>query len=193
MVKRKTVMAREDLANRLKEIAEERGCSLYSLVNEIFQLTIESEDMGVSLRKTVEDSSVLNKAQTSGFVLVLENLWYEMVELAYQERKEETRESWSEAGVWLAKQYLTGEAKKPFERFIEELKAFTWNAPEFTVEKSENGVSIRIINPRFPEFYTRLYSTFLESGLETFGYQIGDKGVSRGTIRLKAVRKEEDV
>jgi len=100
--------------------------------------------------------------------------------------------SWFNAGVWLAKRYVTSEIEDSFEGFKRDLEAFTWNAPEFNIEKTEKEVSIRIISPRFPESYTLLYEAFLEGILETFGYKIVDKEVARGNIRLKA-RKEANV
>lgn len=189
-VKRKTFAAREDLINRVGEMAELRGCTLYDMVNEIFELAAEAEDAGVSLRKTVEERGLLSTAKKAGFILGLETLWYEMAELTYKKAKSKALKSWFEAGVWLAKRYATSDLEDSFEAFKRDLKAFTWNAPEFTIEKAGNEVSIRIISPRFTEPYTLLYEAFLEGALKAFGYQIADKEVAKGNIRLKAVRKE---
>jgi len=183
-------VAREDLMKRISEMAKQRGYSLYHLINEILELTIKAEDAGVSLRKAVEEREVLKTAKETGFILGLENLWYEMANLAYQRARRKTLKSWFEAGVWLAKRYATSEIEDPFKAFAEDLEAFTWNAPEFSLERAGRAVSVRIISPRFPESYTLLFEAFLEGGLEAFGYEIADKEVARGTIRLKAVRKE---
>jgi len=190
-VKRKTLVAREDLTNRISEMAERRGYSFYDMVNEVFELTVKAEDAGVNLRKAVEEHEVLTTAKEAGFILCIESLWYDMAELAYKKAKSKTLKSWFNAGIWFAKRYVTGEAEDPFEAFKRDLEAFTWNAPEFNVEKTEKEVSIRIISPRFPESYTLMYEAFLEGILETFGYKTVDKQVERGGIRLKA-RKEAE-
>ena len=192
-IKRKTLFAREDLANRLSVIAKQHGYTLYNLVNEILELAIQAEDAGINLRKIFKESWILKTAKKDGFILGLENLWYDMAELAYEKARDEAIKRWFEAGVWLAKRYATAETEKPFEAFRRSLEAYTWNVPELTIEEDGNTVSIRIISPRFPESYTILYTAFLEGALETFGYEISSKEVSIGTIRLKAVRKEADV
>jgi len=192
-VKRKTLFAREDLANRLSDIAKQHGYSLYSLVNEILELAVQAEDAGINLRKIFEENQIIKSAKRDGFILGLENLWYDMAEMVYEKAKDEAIQKWFEAGVWFAKRYVTAEIERPFEVFIRNLEAYTWNVPELTIEESEGTVSIRMISPRFPESYTVLYSAFLEGALKTFGYEIASREVSAGMIRLKAVGKEADV
>jgi len=192
-IKRKTLFAREDLANRLSVIAKQHGYSLYSLINEILELAIRAEDAGINLRRIFEESLILKNAKKDGFILGLENLWYEMAELAYEKAREEAVKKWFEAGVWLAKRYVTAEMESPFEDFKRNLEAYAWNIPELTIEENEKTVSIRMTSPRFSESYAFLYSAFLEGALETFGYQISEKEISTGMIRLKAVGKEVDV
>lgn len=189
MSKRKTFVAREDLMKRLREMAEQRGYSLYDMVNEVFELTIKAEDSGVNLRNAVEERGVLKTAKEAGFILCQESLWYDMTAFAYKKAKSKTLKSWFNAGVWLAKRYVTSEIEDPFEAFKRDLEAFTWNAPEFNIEKTEKQVSVRIISSKFPESYTLLYLAFLKGALETFGYKIVDKEVERGGIRLKATWK----
>lgn len=191
--KRKTLMVREDLAEGLSNMAKDHGYTLYDQVNEIFGLVIHLEETGLNLKTAVQQSEILKSARDAGFILGLETLWYQMAELAYEKARDEAVKRWFEAGVWLAKRYVTAEVENPFERFKRSLEIFTWNAPEFTVEVAENAVSIRVVSPRFPESYTTLYAAFLEGALGTFEYKIVGREVSRGTIRLKAVGKGEHV
>ncbi len=192
-VRRKTFVAREDLIDRLSEIAKQRGYSLYDTVNEVFELAIEAEATGVNLRRVVEERTILKAAREAGFILGLESLWYGMAELVYQKAKTQALKSWFEAGVWLAKRYVAGEVQDPFAAFKKDLETFTWNVPELAIEKKGKGVSVRMISPRFTESYTVLFTSFLEGALETLGYKTASKEVSRGTIRLEAFRKEADV
>ena len=192
-VKRKTLMAREDLANRLGEIAKQHGHTLFNYVNDILELAVQAEEKGINLRRVFEDSHMLKSAREAGFILGLENLWYDISELAYEKARDEAIKRWYEAGVWLAKRYATAGTEKPFEAFKRSLEAYTWNVPELKIIEEENNVSIRMISPRFTESYTILYSAFLEGALKTLGYEISEKEVSTGMIRLKAVRKKGDV
>jgi hypothetical protein len=187
-VKRKTLVAREDLVDRLSEVAKGRGYSLYAMVNEVLELAVKAEETDIDLKRVVEERNVLRAAREAGFILGLESLWYEMAELAYEKAKSRALKSWFEAGVWLAKRYATGEVEDAFAAFKKDLEVFTWNAPEFAVEKAEGKVSVRVISPRFTESYTVLFASFLEGALDAFGYKIASKEVSRGAIRLEALK-----
>ena len=189
-IKRKTLFAREDLVNRLLSIAKQQGRSLYGLVNEIFELVIRAEDLGVNLQKAFEERWILKKARKDGFILVPEGLWYDMAEIAYQNSRDEALKRWFEAGVWLAKRYMEVETEEPLEAFKRSLKAYSWNMAEMVIEEENEKISIRIISPRMPETYAKLYSTFIEGALNTFGYKIAKKEVSFGNIRIEAVGKE---
>jgi hypothetical protein len=187
-VKRKTLVAREDLVDRLSEVAKHRGYSLYAMVNEVLELAVKAEETGVDLRRVVEERGILEAARRGGFILGLESLWYEMAELAYEKAQSRALKSWFEAGVWLAKRYATSGVEDAFEAFKRDLEAFTWNALEFAMERMEGRVLVRIISPRFTESYTVLLASFLEGALEAFGYKIANKEVSRGAIRLEALQ-----
>ena len=186
---RKTFFAREDLLGRLSEVAKDRGCSLYELVNEIFELAIASDNLGLSLERVVEARGKLESAQGAGFVLGLERLWYEMADLAYEKGQRKALKSWFDAGVWFAKYYITGAVANPIAAFARDLTSFTWNAPEFTINQDGGKVTVSITSPRFTNPYTILFTSFLEGAIETFGYKVGEKYVSRGVIRIEASKE----
>jgi hypothetical protein len=189
-VRRKTFAARQDLIERASKLAKQKGYSLYAFINEMLQLTFEAEELGVSFRILLDERGLLKAAKEASFILGLESLWYEMADIAHEKGKRKSVNSWVESGVWLAKSYISSGADDPFAVFKRDLAAFTWNASELDIEDDNDNVSIRIISPRFSEAYTLLFAAFLESALKTFGFSRFNKDVSRGTIRLKAHRKE---
>ena len=156
----------------------------------MLQLTFQAEEMGVSFRSLIDERGLLKAAKEASFILGLENLWYEMADIAHEKAKRRSLKSWVEAGAWLAKRYVSGGIKDPFSAFKRDLEAFTWNVSELDIEEENGKVSIRIISPRFSESYTFLLEAFVESALKAFGYTRFNKDVSRGTIRLKAYRKK---
>lgn len=97
-VERKALFARRDLVSKLMEIAEKRGYSLYSLVNEVFEAVIKAEDSGIDFRRVVERESVIDVARRAGYVLVLESLWYEMIDLACRCDVGQATKAWLDAG-----------------------------------------------------------------------------------------------
>jgi hypothetical protein len=156
------------------------------LVNEIFELAVASDNLGLSLKRVVESRSRLDAAAGAGFLLGLENLWYEMADLAYEKGKLRALKSWFDSGVWFATRYVTGEFENPLAEFTADLTSFTWNAPELDIEITGERVAVRVMSPRFTEAYTLLFTSFLEGALKTFGYKTVGKDISRGVIRLEA-------
>ena len=173
----------------MNKVAKENDLSLYGFVNNVFELALEANEIGVTLRTLLDSRQLLKDAKENGYTLGLESLWYEMADLAYDKAKKKSLQCWFEAGVWLAKRYVTGQSSDPFEEFTKDLQDFTWNVPELEITKSANKVSVRIVSPRLPESYTLLLTSFFEGALETFGYKIGTKEVSRGIIRLQLVKQ----
>jgi len=175
----------------MNKIAKENDLSLYGLVNRVFALTLRANELGVNLNALVDSRELLKSAKENGFTLGLERLWYEMAELSYAKSEKESLKSWFDTGFWFAKRYVTADTHEPFEAFKNDLKAFTWNVPELKMIKRADGVSVRIMSPRFTEAYTLLFTSFIEGALEAFGYKVDDKEISRGIIRLEAVRNQQ--
>jgi len=174
----------------MNKIAQESNLSLYGFVNRVFALTLRANELGVNLSTLIDSRELLKSAKESGFTLGLERLWYDMAEIAYAKAEKKSLKSWFDAGVWFAKRYVTGETEEPFEVFRNDLKNFTWNIPELELDREADAVSVRVVSPRFTEAYTYLFTSFLEGALETFGYKISGKEISRGIIRLEAVRNQ---
>jgi hypothetical protein len=187
-IRRKTFVAREDLLNRLAQVAEAQGSSMFEFVNDLFQLAIDSDELSFSLKRVVEERKTLETAKGAGFILGLESLWYEMADSAYKKDKRVALKSWFDSGVWFATRYVTNGVKAPLDQFKNDLSAFTWNAPEFELEMLGDKASIKITSPRFTEAYTLLFASFLLGAMGKFGYQPVAQEVSRGVIRLDTVR-----
>ncbi len=188
--RRKMLAAREDLADKLGKMASSKGFTIFGMVNNLLELAVSVEAMGISLDEAVDNYRIIKAVKNASFTLVLESLLYDTSEIAYQRAKEKTLTTWFDAGVWIGRQYISRGAEDPFSAVKRDLKVFSWNIPDFTMEKSEKEVSIRVLSPRFSESYTLLFNRFLEGILEAFGYGITYKEVGRGNIRLEAAKKD---
>ena len=188
-VKRKSFAAREDLLANMNKVAKENDVSLYAFVNDSFESTLKANELEVNLNSLIDSRELLKDARDYGYTLGLESLWYEMAEIAFDKAKKKTLQAWFDAGVWLAKRYVTGETEDPFEAFKNDLKGFTWNIPELELKKEKDKVSFRIVSPRLTESYTFLFSSFIEAALQTFGYKINRKEISRGIISLDGIKE----
>ncbi|MDW8022920.1 MAG: hypothetical protein RMJ15_04175 [Nitrososphaerota archaeon] len=190
-VKRKTFVARADLLDRLSEVAGARGYSLYALVNEVFELFLKSEELGLDLRRVFEERGVLENAKRLGFALGLESLWYSLADMAYERAKSRVLKEWFDAGVWFARRYATSGSADPLEAVRRDLDAFMWNASQFSMNVAGERISIRVLGPRFSEGYTFLLAAFFEGMLGDFGFEIVEREVFKGNIRLEGVKKKK--
>jgi len=187
--RRKMLAAREDLADKVSEIAASKGFTLFNMINNLLALAVSAEDMGISLEGAVDNYELIKAVRNASFTLVLESLLYDTAEIAYERAKDKTLKTWFEAGVWVGRQYVTRGVEDAFTAIRRDLKAFSWNIPEFTMEKLEKEVSVRVLSPRFSESYTLLFNRFLEGILEAFGYGVTYKEIGKGNIRLEAAKR----
>jgi hypothetical protein len=184
--------ARDDLADRIGKIAENRGFTLFGMLNDLLDLAIKADRMGISLKEAVESFELAKEVRDASFTLVLESLLYETAELAYTSEKEKTLQTWFDAGVWISQRYLARGVKDPLGAYERELKVFGWNIPGVTMERSAKEVSFRILSPRFSEAYTLLFNRYLQGVLVGSGYEVTFNEVGRGNIRLEAVKRDDN-
>ena len=188
--KRKMLAAREDLADKISKIAEQRGFTLFSMVNDLLELAIKMDNMGLSLKEVVDAYELTREVQDASFTLVLESLLYNTADIAYENASEKTLKTWFDAGVWVAKRYVARGAKDPITAYERELKTFGWNIHGVTMDNNGQGVSVRILSPRFSKIYTILFNRYIEGILVGSGYDITFNEVGRGNIRLEATKRE---
>ena len=188
--RRKMLAAREDLADKAGQIASKKGFTAFAMLNNLLELTVNAETMGFSLEEAFDNYRFIKSVRNASFTLILESLLYDTSDIAYQKAKDKTMTAWFDAGVWIGRQYISRGGEDPFKAIGRDLKAFIWNAPEFSMEKTGKQISIRVLSPRFSESYTFLFTRFLEGILEAFGHGVTYKEVGRGNIRLEAAEKD---
>jgi len=187
--RRKMLAARDDLADAISKIAGRRGFTLFGYLNDLLELAIKVDGMGVSLKEAVDSYDLAREVKDASFTLVLESLLYDTAAIAFEKSNERTLKAWFDAGIWIAQRYLARGVKDPLAAYERELKVFGWNIPGISLEQSGKLVSFRILSPRFSESYTVLFNRFLEGFLDGSGYGVTFNEVGRGNIRLEAVKK----
>ncbi|XES77403.1 MAG: hypothetical protein ACBZ72_00645 [Candidatus Bathyarchaeia archaeon] len=184
--------ARDDLADRIGKMAEKRGFTLFGMVNDLLDLAIKADNMGISLKEAVDSFELAKEVRDASFTLVLESLLYDTAEIAFRSEKEKTLQTWFDAGVWIAQRYIARGVEDPLGAYERELKVFGWNIPGVTMERSDKEVSFRILSPRFSETYTLLFNHYLQGIIDGSGYTVTFNEVGRGNIRLEAVKREDN-
>ncbi|MDI6691019.1 MAG: hypothetical protein QME50_04010 [Candidatus Bathyarchaeota archaeon] len=186
MVKRKMLAADEGLAEQVVKIAEERGQTLFSLVNEVLEQTVRAHDMGLPLKQIVDERGLVEAAREAGFVLVVKTLWFDVLDRAFKQGvKRSMLEKWRETGRWYGKFFAAKKPQNPVEGFRDAVCNLVWGASEFDIEVNDGEGEVCCISAEFPLSYTELFSAFLGGALEALGYRCTEKDVSKGVIRLR--------
>jgi hypothetical protein len=186
--KRRTFVAREDLLAQMNDIAKKGGRSMYDVINETFEIALQANSEGKSLRKALDEQGMVKDAREKGFVLNLENLWLDMVKMAYSSSKEEAIKAWREAGLWFAKRHVA-QNRNPVETFDNDIKRFFWDIPDFEVSAKKTEIAVRALSPKFTESHAILFAAFIEGALQAMDFAIQSREVSNGSVRITGLRR----
>jgi hypothetical protein len=188
--KRKMLAARDDLADKIGKIAESRGFTVFGMVNDLLDLAIKTDELGLSLREAVEAAKLAKQVRDASFILVFESLLYDTADLAFEQTSSQTMKVWFDTGVWVAQRYVARGLADPLTAYERDLRVFSWNIPSITVERLGDAVSLRILSPRFSESYTHLFNRYLEGVLAGCGYEVTFNEVGKGNIRLEGRKRK---
>jgi len=184
LVKRKLLAARVDLADKISEIASRKG-TLYDYVNDVLEQAIRAEELGVTLKKVLDDRWLIKSARDAGFIMVPEKIFYDLTEDACKNiGKERLRKLWYETGEWYGKYY------DDLDRFVDAVRKYFWDVLELTLSEEGEIVSLTCLSSKFSEVYTELFSNFLEGALDALEYSLEESEVSKGIIRMRFVKSK---
>ncbi|MEM2926680.1 MAG: hypothetical protein QW220_00115 [Candidatus Bathyarchaeia archaeon] len=182
---RKFLAAKENLVEALSRLAKEKHLTLFSLVNESLEQTLRVEGFKKSLREVIDEYEALAIARETGFIIVMGEGLYSLIEKYYQEDRDGMIKVWYDQGSWygriLPAQFLEKDGFNALEKFM---RTIVWGLSEFTLSKIDNSLILRCIGPRLPESYTHLLAAFLEGLMHSLGYRTQSKDISRGIVFL---------
>ncbi len=177
-VKRKMLAAREDLADKISEIAKRKG-TLYDFINETLQEVIRADALGLSLREIIDERGIIKMAKDSGFIFVPERLWYDLIEMAHQHLGRELENLWYENGRWYGRYYGDIEVLK------KNLKRIIWDISELDIYSEGDMLIVKCISSKYSRACSMLFGKFLEGAMNSLGYSLVEGDISRSVINLK--------
>ncbi|MFB0557616.1 MAG: hypothetical protein ACETVY_00730 [Candidatus Bathyarchaeia archaeon] len=183
--RRKMLAADEDIANKIVEMAKRREWTVYQTVNEILEQALRADGMGLFLADVVDEREMIEKAKKMGFTFAVENLLYDVVDMAYTKDKKRLSEMWLDVGRWYGK-FFSSRADDGVDAFSEAMSLLTLGNSVFTIERRKgNSVSVSCVGERFTPGFTEVYSLFMEGVFEALGMELVNKENSDGIIRLR--------
>ena len=183
--RRKMLAADEDIANKIVEMAKRREWTVYQTVNDILEQALRVDGMGLFLADVVDGREMLEKAKKMGFTFTIENLLYDVVDIAYTKDKKRLSEMWLEVGRWYGK-FFSSRANDGVDAFAEAMSLLNLGNSVFTIERGKgNNVSVSCVSERFTPGFTEVYSLFMEGVFEALGMELVNKENLDGIIRLR--------
>lgn len=177
-LKRKFLAAKENLAEKINEIAKKSGRTVFSVVNEALSAFIKANELGKDLATIMEESKILEIAKNSGMILVPEGLHEHLTGLSSRDPK--TDSYWKSSGIVFGK-YLVVNGIREYKRIEKALKEVIGGNPDLSVSEER----VICISPRLSENRTEGVATFLEGVMTTIGFKVDSKEISKGIIIIK--------
>jgi hypothetical protein len=78
--RRKMLAADESIANRVAEMAKRRERTVYQTVNNILELALKADQMGLALEEVIDNREMLERAKSMGLTFTMERLLYQMTD-----------------------------------------------------------------------------------------------------------------
>jgi hypothetical protein len=186
--RRKILAAEEDLANKVAQLAEKRGLTVYQTVNDILEQALRAEGQGLNLKEALDRRGDMERAHEMGLTFTVEHLYYQVVDAAYGRDKEKVRDLWRDMGFWYGK-YFKGKGSEPVKDLTDAL-TFMTHGSQFTAEKGKGDeLTVSCINERYTRGYTEVFATFIEAAFQVLGYSTVENEASRGIIRIRLARR----
>ena len=190
---KKLLAVQGDLAQKIIEIANRKGMTVYNFTNEVLEQVVKAESMNRSIEDIVERFSLLEIDRDSGAVFATADALLYMVERLYEQEKETLLNKWYESGQWYGK-YLRikfGDGE-PLDMLKKLLDACSSKSSEVRILRDGDKISLNRLSPNDSPEYTELFSRFLEGIIHSFGYETKKNDVSKGLIVLEFERKDSE-
>jgi hypothetical protein len=192
---KKFIAVREDLLQKIMEIANKDGKSFYSFVNEIFEQAIRAEELKLSLNEVIDFYTLIEIMKKAGAVITASDTLEHLINKLYPLEKESLQERWYHSGVWYGK-YLSTRFNDALDIFKKILEACIWDISEANLTINDNGtLSLRCVAPNQSRESTELFSKFLKGVLSALNYKVAKEESWRGIIQMDLVKRSplEDV
>jgi len=182
---KKLIAVQSDLVQNIVRIANIKGRTVYSFVNEIMEQAIEAEEIGRSLKEVVELHKLIEIEKKTGTTLITREILNYLIQRLYPSEEETLLEKWYSSGQWYGKyvfaRFQNGDTLEILNKLFQ---AYAWNASEVRITKGNDSISLRCVFPNHTPEETQLFSRFLEGAMHSIGYNLKKRDLLKGLILL---------
>jgi len=181
---KKFIAVRGDLLQRVIEIANRDGKTVFGFVNEIFQQALRAEELKVPLSEIIDFYTLIEVMKKAGSIITTSDVFNHLITRLYPLEKEGLQEKWYVSGVWYGK-YLAMKFNDTLEVFKKILEVCMWDVTEASLTKGDGGrVSLRCVAPSHTIENTELFLHFLRGVMHSFNYKIVREEFYKGIILM---------
>jgi len=195
---KKLILVPGDLVNKIMEISNKQGKTLFNFVTEILEQALRASDMNQSIKQLVDFYEAMETQKSSGAVIVPIDAFTYLISKLYPSDRKNLLKKWCESGEWYGKYMLAKfHDDDPIDAFKNLLTVSHWDLNEVSFAKDNDGIRVKCVSPLLPIENTELLMKFVEGVMHSFGYDIGKEDYARGMILLtfkkpKEVDKDKD-
>ncbi|MHC1586757.1 MAG: hypothetical protein ACXQTV_04365 [Candidatus Hecatellaceae archaeon] len=186
---KKFIAVRGDLLQKVIEISNRRGKTVYGFVNEIFEQAIKADELDTTLPEIIDKYVFTETLRKAGAVMVTLDLINYCVDKLMENHGESLLKKWYESGVWYGR-YLSAKFDNPLEVLAKTLTMYFWEISEVRVASNDDGTaSLKIIAPGQKQEHTELLAKFVEGAVNSLNYKVERREFWRGIIILELVKR----
>jgi len=179
---KKLVYVPEDLLDAVAEIAKRKGESISKYVEDTLRQSVRTDQMGYSPEEVADIIEMVHVQRVLGGTM----LPIEIMNLFFNERHngdEALLQRWFDSGKKYGR-YLKERFDDPVKAMAILLRTTRWDLNEVGIKRVENGYSLRCISTSLSDLETDILGRFIEGVLSGLTFEIKEKDVMRGFIRI---------
>jgi hypothetical protein len=180
--------AQEDIASKIVDLAQKKNMTVYQTVNDILEQALRVEELGLPLQQVIDEREMIERAKETGVSFTIEHLFYEAMEIAYQENPEKITALWREIGKWYGN-FFKMKFDDPLKALEDALQLLTLGPPEYSIEFSKIWINVSLVGEKFTKGYSELFASFIEEIMLVLGYPLYENEVKKGLIKLRFRRR----
>ncbi|MEM2093864.1 MAG: hypothetical protein QXI32_01035 [Candidatus Bathyarchaeia archaeon] len=183
-VGKKLIRAPDDLVQRLGEIANRQGKTLFMYVSQIFEQAIRVDEMKQSLEDVVNNFELMEIHREAGAVFIPREVLDLIVNKINDMDKEKLRQIWYRTGQWYGL-YLKVKSGKTLNLLPPLLKEGLLDISRVDMKVNGEDVNFGFVSTSMSKERAEFIVQFVRGVMAALGYDLAEEDVFRGIVNLR--------
>jgi len=175
----------EDLVEKLSEIANTKGVSIYNYATEALQQALRVNGMNANLGEAVDAYRLVKIQQGAGGVNIPRSTLNQLLKELYREEEDKLNNMWYDAGRWYGEYLNTKLGDDEALSFLEKDLLISWNLDEVEINNNGYEASIRYASFMMTDEMTELLLSYISGVMRALNYKELNRDYLRGMATIK--------